>query len=182
MIMDVSAAGGRDFPPSRREILKSTTAFMAAAGAASASAAAQPLGAASQPRANATNPNGSLQHKRMVGYMLAHEQFTVPELVNIGGWAKHAGFDLLATSDHLQPWQANEGHCGEAWVTLAAAGERTNPAWIGTTVTCPTLRYNPAVVAEAFASLSLLCPGRVFLGVGSGEALNEEAATGVWPK
>ena len=114
--------------------------------------------------------------------MLAHEQFTVPELVNIGGWAKQAGFDLLATSDHLQPWQANEGHCGEAWVTLAAAGERTNPAWIGTTVTCPTLRYNPAVVAEAFASLSLLYPGRVFLGVGSGEALNEEAATGLWPK
>ncbi|MGA7263077.1 MAG: TIGR03557 family F420-dependent LLM class oxidoreductase [Stellaceae bacterium] len=129
-----------------------------------------------------TSPSGSLQHKRMVGYMLAHEQFTVSELVNIGGWAKQAGFDLLATSDHLQPWQANEGHCGAAWVTLAAAGERTNPAWIGTTVTCPTLRYNPAVVAEAFASLSLLYPGRVFLGVGSGEALNEEAATGVWPK
>jgi alkanesulfonate monooxygenase SsuD/methylene tetrahydromethanopterin reductase-like flavin-dependent oxidoreductase (luciferase family) len=64
-------------------------------------------------------------------------------------------------------------------VTLAAAGERTNPAWIGTTVTCPTLRYNPAVVAEAFSSLSLLYAGRVFPGVGSGEALNEEAATGL---
>ena len=182
MIMDIGAAGGRDFPPSRREILKTTTAFVAAAGAVSASAAAQPYGAANQPKRNVTSPSGSLQHKKMVGYMLAHEQFTVSELVNIGGWAKQAGFDLLATSDHLQPWQANEGHCGAAWVTLAAAGERTNPAWIGTTVTCPTLRYNPAVVAEAFASLSLLYPGRVFLGVGSGEALNEEAATGVWPK
>ena len=182
MIMDISAAGGRDFPPSRREILKTTTAFMAAAGAGSASAAAQPTGAAGQPRGNATSSGGSLQRKRMVGYMLAHEQFTVPELVNIGDWAKRGGFDLLATSDHLQPWQANEGHCGEAWVTLAAAGERTNPAWIGTTVTCPTLRYNPAVVAETFASLSLLYPGRVFLGVGSGEALNEQAGTGVWPK
>ncbi len=178
MLIDVGAAG---FPPSRREILKSTTAFMAAAGAVS-SAAAQPVGSAGQPTGSATSPAKTLQHKRMVGYMLAHEQFTVPELVNIGGWAKQAGFDLLATSDHLQPWQANEGHCGEAWVTLAAAGERTNPAWIGTTVTCPTLRYNPAVVAEAFASLSLLYPGRVFLGVGSGEALNEEAATGLWPK
>jgi alkanesulfonate monooxygenase SsuD/methylene tetrahydromethanopterin reductase-like flavin-dependent oxidoreductase (luciferase family) len=91
---------------------------MAAAGAAS-TAAAQPFGA------------------------LAHEQFTVPELVNIGDWAKQAGFDLLATSDHLRPWQANEGHCGESWVTLAAAGHRTHPAWIGPTVTCPTLRYNP---------------------------------------
>lgn len=178
MLIDVGAAG---FPPSRREILKSTPAFMAAAGAVS-SAAAQPVGSAGQPTGSATSPAKTLQHKRMVGYMLAHEQFTVPELVNIGGWAKQAGFDLLATSDHLQPWQANEGHCGEAWVTLAAAGERTNPAWIGTTVTCPTLRYNPAVVAEAFASLSLLYPGRVFLGVGSGEALNEEAATGLWPK
>src|SRR5437868_3899784 len=182
MIMNISAAGGRDFPPSRREILKTTTAFMAAAGAGSASATTQPIGADSQPKRNATSSGGSLQGKRMVGYMLAHEQFTVPELVNIGDWAQQAGFDLLATSDHLQPWQANEGHCGEAWVTLAAAGERTNSAWIGTTVTCPTLRYNPAVVAEAFASLSLLYPGRVFLGVGSGEALNEGAATGLWPK
>ena len=118
----------------------------------------------------------------MVGYMLAHEQFTVPELVGIGDRAAHAGFNLIATSDHLQPWQANEEHCGQAWVTLGAVGERANPAWIGTTVTCPTLRYNPAVVAEAFASLSMLYPGRVFLGVGSGEALNEEAGTGVWPK
>ena len=182
MVIGIGSEGMRDFPPSRREILASTTAFMAAAGAVSTSAAAQPFGGGRQPRGNRTTPGGSLQHKGMVGYMLAHEQFTVPELVDIGSWAKQAGFDLLATSDHLQPWQANEGHCGEAWVTLAAAGERTNPAWIGTTVTCPTLRYNPAVVAEAFASLSLLYPGRVFLGVGSGEALNEEAATGVWPK
>jgi hypothetical protein len=111
MLIDVGAAG---FPPSRLEILKSTTAFMAAAGAVS-SAAAQPIGSANQPMENANTPAKTLQHKRMVGYMLAHEQFTVPELVNIGDWAKHAGFDLLATSDHLQPWQANEGHCGEAW-------------------------------------------------------------------
>ena len=66
-------------------------------------------------------------------------------------------------------------------MTLAAAANRVNGAWMGTTVTCPTLRYNPAVVAEAFASLSLLSPGRIFLGLGSGEALNELAATGEWP-
>jgi F420-dependent hydroxymycolic acid dehydrogenase len=88
---------------------------------------------------------------------------------------------LLATSDHFQPWQANQGHCGEAWVTLGALGGRTEPVWIGTTVTCPILRYHPAVVAEAFATLAQLYPGRVFLGVGSGEALNEQAATGNWP-
>jgi F420-dependent hydroxymycolic acid dehydrogenase len=118
----------------------------------------------------------------MVGFMLAHEQFPVPELVNLGVAAEQAGFDLLATSDHLQPWQANEGHAGEAWVTMAALGERTKRVWIGPTVTCPSLRYNPAVVAEAFASLNLLYPGRIFLGIGSGEALNEEAAIGSWPK
>src|SRR5436305_8339749 len=65
---------------------------------------------------------------------------------------------------------------------MAAIGARTKKIWMVTTVTCPTLRYNPAVVAEAFATLNLLYPGRIFLGVGSGEALNEEAATGLWPK
>ena len=120
--------------------------------------------------------------KGMLGFMLGHEQFSVPTLVRNGALASRAGFDLLATSDHLQPWQASEGHSGEAWVTLGALGARARNSWMGTTVTCPTLRYNPAVVAEAFASLSLLYPGRIFLGVGSGEALNERAATGEWPK
>jgi TAT-translocated FGD2 family F420-dependent dehydrogenase len=113
--------------------------------------------------------------------MLAHEQFRVTELTEFGRRAAEAGFGLLATSDHFQPWQANEAHSGLAWVTMGALGARTQSAWIGTTVTCPTLRYHPAIVAEAFATLSQLYPGRVFLGVGSGEALNEQAATGEWP-
>ena len=117
----------------------------------------------------------------MIGYMLAHEQFTVPELTDLGTAAEQAGFDFLAASDHFQPWQANEGHSGAAWVTLAALGARASRVAMGTFVTCPTLRYSPAIVAEAFASLSLLYPGRIFLGVGSGEALNEQAATGLWP-
>lgn len=119
--------------------------------------------------------------KGMVAFMLAHEQFPAPELIRLGAAAESAGFDLVATSDHFQPWQANERHAGQAWVTLAALGQRTRHIWMGPTVTCPTLRYNPAVVAEAFASLSLLYPGRIFLGLGSGEALNEQAATGQWP-
>jgi TAT-translocated FGD2 family F420-dependent dehydrogenase len=123
---------------------------------------------------------GSLR-KGMLGFMLAHEQFPVPELIRLGAAAERAGFDLLATSDHFQPWQANERHCGEAWVTLGALGQQTSAVWMGPTVTCPTMRYNPAVVAEAFATLGQLYPGRVFLGLGSGEALNEEAATGQWP-
>src|SRR5437868_14864060 len=132
------------------------------------------------PDSRAANHSGPLR-RGMVSFMLAHEQFPVAELIGLGMAAEKAGFDLLATSDHFQPWQANEGHSGEAWVTMAALGQRTKRAWIGPTVTCPTFRYNPAVVAEAFASLSLLYPGRIFLGLGSGEALNEQAATGVWP-
>jgi TAT-translocated FGD2 family F420-dependent dehydrogenase len=124
----------------------------------------------------------------MVAFMLAHEQFPVPELIRLGASAEDAGFDLVATSDHFQPWQANQRHTGEAWVTLGAAwvilgalGQQTQRIWMGPTVTCPTLRYNPAVVAEAFATLSVLYPGRIFLGLGSGEALNEQAASGEWP-
>jgi F420-dependent hydroxymycolic acid dehydrogenase len=124
----------------------------------------------------------SLEKRKLVGFMLAHEQFPVPRLVQFGEAAERAGFDLLATSDHLQPWQDNEGHSGQAWVTMSAIGQRTKKAWIGPTVTCPSFRYNPAVVAEGFASLSLLYPGRIFLGIGSGEALNEQAAVGSWPK
>jgi len=137
-------------------------------------------------RTQESNPGNSTQPTSLlsknIGFMLAHEQFPVPKLIELAIAAEDAGFDLLATSDHLQPWQSNEGHAGEAWVTLAAVGQRTRRVWMGTTVTCPTFRYNPAVVAEAFTSLDLLSPGRVFLGVGSGEALNEQAAVGSWPK
>jgi F420-dependent hydroxymycolic acid dehydrogenase len=118
----------------------------------------------------------------MMGYMLPHEQFTLDELVELGTLAEKAGFDLLANSDHFQPWQANEGHASMAWVTMGALGQRTKRVWMGPTVTCPSFRYNPGVVAEGFASLNILYPGRIFLGVGSGEALNEQAAIGSWPK
>ena len=141
------------------------------AGAASTAATAS----------RATSGSGALS-KGMVAFMLAHEQFPVPELIRLGASAENAGFDLVATSDHFQPWQANESHVGQAWVTLGALGQQTQRIGMGPTVTCPTLRYNPAVVAEAFATLSLLYPGRIFLGLGSGEALNEQAATGEWPE
>lgn len=164
--------------PDRRMLLKSAGALigMSALPGGITNAFAQ----SGEGGSGSANP-GALR-KGMVGFMLAHEQFPVPQLVDLGAAAEQAGFDLLATSDHLQPWQANEGHSGEAWVTMAALGQKTQRAWMGPTVTCPTFRYNPAVVAEAFASLSLLYPGRIFLGVGSGEALNEQAAVGSWPK
>lgn len=132
---------------------------------------------------SSSNPQqaGNLLPNRIVGFQLAHEQFTVPELVRVGAAAEQAGFAYVGISDHFQPWQDNEGHSGEAWVTMGALSQHLSRMWMGTTVTCPTLRYSPAVVAEAWASMSLLYPGRVFLGVGSGEALNEQAATGQWP-
>jgi TAT-translocated FGD2 family F420-dependent dehydrogenase len=120
-------------------------------------------------------------HRGILAFMLAHEQFRLPELLSLGAEAEQAGFDMLATSDHFQPWQANEQRAGQAWVTMGALGQRTRNVWMGPTVTCPTLRYHPAVVAGAYASLSYLTPGRIFLGLGSGEALNEQAATGQWP-
>jgi F420-dependent hydroxymycolic acid dehydrogenase len=121
-------------------------------------------------------------HTGMVGFQLAYEQFPVNELVELGVELELAGFDLITHSDHLQPWQANEAHSGQAWLTMSAIGARTRQIWMGTTVTCPSFRYNPSVVAEAFASLNILFPGRIFLCIGSGEALNEQAATGIWPK
>ena len=164
----------------RRSLLKWTSMAAGAMGLGIASAQAQTNnGPSSQPAAGRREAGGL--RKGMLSYMLAHEQFPVPELVRMGSLASLAGFDALCSSDHLQPWQDNEGHAGMAWVTMGALGGQSH-SWMGTTVTCPTLRYNPAVVAEGFASLSLLYPGRIFLGVGSGEALNEQVATGEWPK
>ncbi|HEY2459510.1 MAG TPA: TIGR03557 family F420-dependent LLM class oxidoreductase [Candidatus Acidoferrum sp.] len=168
----------------RRGILKSAGMLSASAVLGVSALAKPPKKSAARP---ARQPQGSRGRTgnlsgKLIGFMLPHEQFKVPELVELGVAAENAGFDLLATSDHLQPWQVNEGHSGLAWVTMAAIGQRTKRVWIGTTVTCPTFRYTPPVVAEAFASLDLLYPGRIFLGVGSGEALNEEAGVGVWPK
>jgi len=115
-----------------------------------------------------------------IGFVLSHEQFRAPELLELGAAAEQAGFDRVWTSDHFHPWMDNEGHAGQAWVTLAALGQRTSDIRFGTGVTCPTFRYRPTIVAQAFASLGLLYPGRVFLGVGTGEALNEKPASGEW--
>jgi F420-dependent hydroxymycolic acid dehydrogenase len=116
----------------------------------------------------------------LVYYVLSSEQFAVPRLVKCGQEAERAGFDGVWTSDHFQPWQPNEGHSGSAWVTLAALTQHTSRITMGTGVTCPSFRYRPAVVAQVWASLSQLAPGRVFLGLGAGENLNEGAAGGGW--
>src|SRR5262249_19197012 len=91
--------------------------------------------------------------------------------------AEEAGFQYVWASDHIQPWQDNEGHSMFPWLTLALVGNSTSHISFGTGVTCPTYRYHPATVAQAFASLAILSPGRVFLGLGTGERLNEQATT-----
>ena len=112
-----------------------------------------------------------------VGFVLSHEQFPTAQLVDQAQAAERAGFRYLWASDHIQPWQDNEGHSMFPWITLALVGQRTGHIPFGTGVTCPIYRYNPTTVAHAFASLAVLYPGRVFLGVGTGERLNEQAAT-----
>ena len=114
------------------------------------------------------------------GYVASHEQFPPTELIEYAVAAEKAGFDAVWTSDHFHPWQDNQGHAAHAWITLAAIGQRTERLLLGTGITCPTYRYNPAEVAHAFASLGVLYPDRVFLGVGTGEALNEVSAGGGW--
>lgn len=118
--------------------------------------------------------------KPFMYFALNNEQFTTPQLLRFGVAAEEAGFDGVWTSDHFQPWQPNEGHAGSAWILLAALTQRTKHIHLGTGVTCPAFRYNPAVIAQNWASLSLLAPGRVFLGVGLGENLNEGASGGGW--
>jgi TAT-translocated FGD2 family F420-dependent dehydrogenase len=124
-------------------------------------------------------PRSSVRGPKLY-YVLASEEFDVSELVRFGVEAELAGFDGVWTSDHFQPWQANEGHSAPAWITLAALTQRTSRITMGTGVTCPSFRYRPAVVAQAWAGLSILAPGRIFLGLGTGEKLNEGAAGGGW--
>lgn len=119
------------------------------------------------------------------GIALGHERFTPAELLEQAVAAERAGFDAVCCSDHLAPWweprDGTPASCGNAWVWLGAAGQATERAALGTAVTALTHRYNPVVVAQQVATLEALCPGRAFLGVGSGEAMNEVPAGMRWP-
>ena len=95
--------------------------------------------------------------------------------------AEKSGFDAISASDHFHPWMHTSGHGAFAWIWITAVAERTNRVRVGTLVTAPILRYHPAVVAQAFATLDYLYPGRIFLGVGAGEAINEAPLGYKWP-
>ena len=110
-----------------------------------------------------------------LGYKASAEQFAPRELVEIAVLAEQHGMESVAVSDHFQPWRHTGGHAPFSLAWMAAVGERTSKVQIGTSVMTPTFRYNPAVIAQAFATLGCLYPGRIMLGVGTGEALNEIA-------
>jgi coenzyme F420-dependent glucose-6-phosphate dehydrogenase len=116
------------------------------------------------------------------GYKASAEQFAPAELLRFGVAAEEAGFDSVFVSDHLQPWRHDGGHAPAALPWLGALGAATEQITIGTSVLTPTFRYHPVVVAQAFATLGCLFPGRVVLGIGSGESMNEAPLGVEWPE
>ncbi len=113
-----------------------------------------------------------------IGYKASAEQFDPSTLLDFAVEAERTGLEIVAVSDHFQPWRHTDGHSPAAMPWLAAAGQRTSTAVLGTSVLTPTLRYHPSIVAQSFATMACLTPGRVFLGVGTGEAMNETPVTG----
>jgi len=120
--------------------------------------------------------------KLTLGYKASAEQFAPRELLEFSVHAEECGFDSVVVSDHFQPWRHTDGHAPFSFAWLAALGERTTQVRLGTSVVTPTFRYNPAIVAQAMATLDQLAPGRVLLGVGTGESLNEVPVLDIeWP-
>jgi coenzyme F420-dependent glucose-6-phosphate dehydrogenase len=118
-----------------------------------------------------------------LGYKASAEQFGPRELLEYGVAAEKAGFDSVIVSDHYQPWRHTDGHAPFSFAWLAALGERTERVLLGTSVVTPTFRYNPAIVAQAMATIGCLSPGRVMMGVGTGESMNEVPVLDiVWPE
>ncbi len=116
-----------------------------------------------------------------LGYKASAEQFAPRALLDFAVEAERNGFDSVFVSDHFQPWRHSDGHAPFAFAWLAATGERTRRVMLGTSVATPTFRYHPAIVAQAFGTLGSLIPGRMILGVGTGEHLNEGALGISWP-
>ena len=117
-----------------------------------------------------------------LGYKASAEQFAPRPLLDFAIAAEATGFDSIVVSDHFQPWRHTDGHAPFSFAWLAALGERTTRATLGTSVVTPTFRYHPSIVAQAMATLGSLYPGRILLGVGTGESMNEVPPLGIdWP-
>ena len=115
------------------------------------------------------------------GYTLMTEQSGPKDLVRYAIAAEQVGFDFEVCSDHYSPWLVSQGHAPYAWTVLGAVANATSSVELATYVTCPILRYHPAVVAQKSATLQLLSDGRFILGLGSGENLNEHVTGEGWP-
>jgi coenzyme F420-dependent glucose-6-phosphate dehydrogenase len=117
-----------------------------------------------------------------LGYKASAEQFGPSALLDFSCLAEEVGFDSIFVSDHFQPWKHTDGHAPNSLAWLGAVGTRTRRAVIGTSVATPTFRYHPSIVAQAFGTLGSMFPGRVVLGLGTGESLNEVPSAGIaWP-
>lgn len=116
-----------------------------------------------------------------IGYAAMLEQFHPTEVVELSALAERAGFTGVMAADHFQPWVPQQGQAAFVWNVLTALGERTQGD-MGPGVTCPSFRFHPAMVAQASATLEAMYPGRFWLGLGSGEALNEHVIGGYWPE
>lgn len=123
-----------------------------------------------------------MSHPIRFGYKASAEQFDPSDLLRYSVLAEQVGFDSVFVSDHLQPWNHDGGHAPAAMPWLGALGASTERIIMGTSVLTPTFRYHPAVIAQAFGTLGSLFPGRVILGVGTGEALNEATLGIPWPE
>lgn len=118
---------------------------------------------------------------RHIGYWASQEQYSMQELIDFVQEAEKGGFETTLTSDHFHPWSHTNGHGNFTWVWISAVAERTKKMKLITGVTAGVYRYNPGIIAQAFASLDVLYPGRIGLGVGSGEAMNEVPLGFDWP-
>jgi G6PDH family F420-dependent oxidoreductase len=116
-----------------------------------------------------------------IGYAAMLEQFGPAEVLDLCAAAEAAGFSGVMAADHLQPWVPRQGQASFVWEVLAVAGTRT-AGDLGPGVTCPSFRMPPVIVAQAAATLEVMYPGRTWLGLGSGEALNEHVVAGYWPE
>jgi coenzyme F420-dependent glucose-6-phosphate dehydrogenase len=116
-----------------------------------------------------------------VGYKLSAEEFSARELTDLARRAEDAGFDFALISDHFHPWTSDQGQSPFVWTVLGAIAQATERIRIGTAVTCPTMRFHPAMVAQAAATTATLMPGRFLLGLGTGENLNEHVIGAGWP-
>ncbi len=119
--------------------------------------------------------------KTQIGYFASIEQYKPMDALEQAVRAENVGFDSIWVDDHFHPWYHTNAQTGQAWAWMGAALQATKKAFFSTCITCPIMRYNPGVVAQTFATLRQMYPGRVGIAVGAGEALNEVPVTGEWP-